>query len=125
MGHVRRRRTQTSGRASDTVPGVRWSSRRARTRVLAMSPSAPTGCSALRRGLLPRRLQSTGIRQSMGQPGSALDNAAIESWHSTVTFELLDLEHFATKVQARHRVAAWIDECKPYFLRLTKDANPN
>jgi putative transposase len=51
-----------------------------------------------------------GITQSMGRPGSALDNAAIESWHSTITFELLDLEHFATKVQARHRVAAWIDE---------------
>jgi putative transposase len=51
-----------------------------------------------------------GITQSMGRPGSALDNAAIESWHSTITFELLDLEHFANKVQARHRVAAWIDE---------------
>jgi putative transposase len=51
-----------------------------------------------------------GITQSMGRPGSALDNAAIESWHSTLTFELLDLEHFATKLQARHRVAAWIDE---------------
>jgi transposase InsO family protein len=51
-----------------------------------------------------------GITQSMGRPGSALDNAAIESWHSTTTFELLDLEHFATKVQTRHRLAAWIDE---------------
>ena len=29
-----------------------------------------------------------GIRQSMGRPGSALDNAVIESWHSTVEFEL-------------------------------------
>jgi putative transposase len=28
------------------------------------------------------------IRQSMGRPGSALDNAVIESWHSTVEFEL-------------------------------------
>src|SRR3954468_13938724 len=28
----------------------------------------------------------------------------------TLTFELLDLEHFATRAQARHRVAAWIDE---------------
>lgn len=46
----------------------------------------------------------------MGQPGSALDNAAIESWHSTLTFELLDLEHFATKAEARRRVADWIDE---------------
>jgi putative transposase len=51
-----------------------------------------------------------GITQSMGRPGSALDNAAIESWHSTLTFELLDLEPFATKVQARRAVAAWIDE---------------
>jgi hypothetical protein len=46
----------------------------------------------------------------MGRPGSALDNAAIESWHSTLTFELLDLEPFATKAQARRAVAAWIDE---------------
>jgi putative transposase len=51
-----------------------------------------------------------GITQSMGRPGSALDNAAIESWHSTVTFELLHLEHFATKIEARHHVAAWIDD---------------
>src|SRR6185437_8254339 len=28
------------------------------------------------------------IRQSMGRPGSALDNAVIESWHSTLEFEL-------------------------------------
>jgi putative transposase len=46
----------------------------------------------------------------MGRPGSALDNAAIESWHSTLTFELLDLEPFATKTQARRAVAAWVDE---------------
>ena len=46
----------------------------------------------------------------MGRPGSALDNAVIESWHSTVEFELRKLEHFATKAQARIRVAAWIEE---------------
>jgi putative transposase len=51
-----------------------------------------------------------GVIQSMGRPGSALDNAAIESWHSTLTFELLHLEHLATKTQARSRVAVWIDE---------------
>jgi transposase InsO family protein len=49
------------------------------------------------------------VRQSMGRPGSALDNAAIESWHSTLQFELLDLEHFATKAQARRAVAAFIE----------------
>ena len=51
-----------------------------------------------------------GIKQSMGRAGSALDNAVIESWHSTLEFELRGLERFATKAQARARVAAWIDE---------------
>ena len=46
----------------------------------------------------------------MSRPGSALDNAVIESWHSTLTFELRSLEKFATRAQARARVAAWIDE---------------
>jgi putative transposase len=50
------------------------------------------------------------IRQSMGRVGSALDNAVIESWHSTLTFELRAVEHFASKAQARSRVAEWIDE---------------
>ena len=50
------------------------------------------------------------ISQSMGRPGSALDNAVIESWHSTVEFELRRVEHFATRAQARARVAAWIEE---------------
>jgi len=50
------------------------------------------------------------IRQSMGRPGSALDNAVIESWHSTLQFELRAVEHFATKAQARVRIPAWIDD---------------
>lgn len=51
-----------------------------------------------------------GIRQSMGRPGSALDNAVIESWHSTLEFELRSCEEFPTKAVARRRVAAWVDE---------------
>jgi transposase InsO family protein len=51
-----------------------------------------------------------GVTQSMGRVGSALDNAVIESWHSTVEFELRRLEHFTTKLQARRQVAAWIEE---------------
>jgi transposase InsO family protein len=51
-----------------------------------------------------------GIRQSMGRPGSALDNAVIESWHSTLEFELRSVETFATKAAARAKVAAWIDD---------------
>ena len=36
------------------------------------------------------------IRQSMGMPGSALDNAVIESWHSMWTItELLKVERVA------------------------------
>ncbi len=51
-----------------------------------------------------------GVRQSMGRPGSALDNAVIESWHSTLEFELRSCEEFPTKAVARRRVAAWVDE---------------
>ena len=51
-----------------------------------------------------------GITQSMGRVGSALDNSVIESWHSTLEFELRQLEHFTTKDQARRRLAIWIEE---------------
>jgi putative transposase len=54
--------------------------------------------------------QRLSIAQSMGRPGSALDNAVIESWHSTLEFELRRVEHFATKTAARARVAAWIED---------------
>ena len=54
--------------------------------------------------------QRLSITQSMGRPGSALDNAAIESWHSTLEFELRRLEHFTTKAAARAGVAAWIED---------------
>ena len=46
----------------------------------------------------------------MGRPGSALDNAVIESWHSTLEFELRRVEHFATRAAARAGVAAWIED---------------
>ena len=61
-------------------------------------------------GLTQAACDRLGIRQSMGRPGSALDNAVIESWHSTVEFELRRLERFATKTEARAKVAAWIEE---------------
>jgi transposase InsO family protein len=50
------------------------------------------------------------VTQSMGRPGSALDNAVIESWHSTLEWELRRVERFATKAQARAKVAAWIED---------------
>jgi transposase InsO family protein len=51
-----------------------------------------------------------GVTQSMGRPGSALDNVVIESWHSTLEFELRSIEHFATRQAARAKVAAWIED---------------
>jgi putative transposase len=54
--------------------------------------------------------QRLGVTQSMGRPGSALDNAVIESWHSTLEFELRSVEHFATKTAARAKVAVWIED---------------
>jgi putative transposase len=51
-----------------------------------------------------------GVTQSMGRPGSALDNAVIESWHSTLEFELRAVEHFTTRAAARAKVAAWIED---------------
>jgi putative transposase len=50
-----------------------------------------------------------GTIQSMGRVGSALDNAAAESFNSTLEWELLSRRHFATKDQARREVAAFID----------------
>ena len=45
--------------------------------------------------------RALGVTQSMGRVGSALDNAAAESWNSTLEHELLSRRHFATKDQAR------------------------
>jgi transposase InsO family protein len=45
----------------------------------------------------------------MGRRGSALDNAAAESFNSTLEHELLSRRRFATKAQARQEVAAFID----------------
>src|SRR3954467_5911143 len=52
---------------------------------------------------------SLGVTQSMGRVGSALDNAAAESWNSTLEHELLSRRRFATKDQARREVARFID----------------
>jgi transposase InsO family protein len=54
--------------------------------------------------------QRLGIAQSMGRPGSALDNAVIESWHSTLEFEFRSLQKFITRDQARAAAAAWIED---------------
>lgn len=50
-----------------------------------------------------------GVVQSMGRVASALDNAAAESFNSTLEWELLSRRHFTTKDQARREVAGFID----------------
>jgi transposase InsO family protein len=45
----------------------------------------------------------------MGRVGSALDNAAAESFNSTLEHELLSRKHFETKDQARRAVARFMD----------------
>ena len=52
-----------------------------------------------------------GISQSMGRAGSCFDNAAAESWFSTLEWELFRLTHFDTKQNARREVARFIDWC--------------
>lgn len=50
-----------------------------------------------------------GVTRSMGRVGSCFDNAAAESFNSTLEFELLSRQRFATKSDARGAVAAFID----------------
>jgi putative transposase len=61
-------------------------------------------------GLVRQACARLSISQSMGRPGSALDNAVIESWHSTLEFELRSVEQFSTRAAARARVSAWIQD---------------
>ena len=50
------------------------------------------------------------VTRPTGRVERHLDNAVIESWRSTLEFELRRVRHFATGAQARARVAAWIEE---------------
>jgi putative transposase len=61
-------------------------------------------------GLVRQACERLGIVQSMGRPGSALDNAVTGSWHSTLESELRAVERFETRAEARARVSAWIQD---------------
>jgi len=50
-----------------------------------------------------------GVTQSMGRVGSCFDNAASESFNSTLEFDLLRKHHFAPRADARVAVAGYID----------------
>ena len=49
------------------------------------------------------------ITQSMGRVGCALDNAAAESFFSTLQHELISRRRWHTRDQARRDIAVWID----------------
>ena len=59
--------------------------------------------------LFARACSALGVTQSMGRVGSALDNAAAESFNSTLEHELLSRRRFATRDHARRDVARFID----------------
>jgi putative transposase len=48
------------------------------------------------------------IRQSMGRVGSCFDNAAAESFFSTLEHEVLSRHHFITQEEARQTIVKWV-----------------
>ena len=48
------------------------------------------------------------IRQSMGRVGSCFDNAAAESFFSTLEHEVLSRHHFKTREEARQTIVKWV-----------------
>ncbi|WP_326793872.1 IS3 family transposase (plasmid) [Streptomyces sp. NBC_00841] len=51
-----------------------------------------------------------GVVQSMGRVGSALDNAAAESFNSLIKVEYIHRNRFATRAEARLKIATWITD---------------
>ena len=49
-----------------------------------------------------------GITQSMGRTGSCFDNAAAESFFSTLEHEVLSRHHFKTRKEAKEVIVKWI-----------------
>jgi putative transposase len=49
-----------------------------------------------------------GIVQSMGRTGSCFDNAAAESFFSTLEHEVLSRHHFRTRQEARQTIVKWV-----------------
>jgi len=52
--------------------------------------------------------RALGVVQSMGRVGSCFDNAAAESFFSTLEHEVLSRHHFKTKEEARKVVVSWV-----------------
>ncbi|MEU8804942.1 IS3 family transposase [Spirillospora sp. NPDC048819] len=61
--------------------------------------------TASRHQAVCRRL---GVTQSMGRVGCALDNAPAEAFNSTLKVEYVHRHRFATRAEARLKIATWI-----------------
>lgn len=55
------------------------------------------------------RLRQAGLLGSMGRVASSVDNALIESFWSTMQRELLDRQHWSTRVQLASAIFEWIE----------------
>lgn len=51
-----------------------------------------------------------GVLRSMGRTGVCWDNAAAETFWSTLKTEFYDRHHWATKAEAKQAVGAWIED---------------
>ncbi|WP_234436410.1 integrase core domain-containing protein [Streptomyces sp. NRRL S-813] len=49
-----------------------------------------------------------GVMQSMGRVGSCFDNAAAEAFNSLVKVEYVHRHRFASRAEARLKIATWI-----------------
>jgi transposase InsO family protein len=55
-----------------------------------------------------RLCHGLGVAQSMGRVGSARDNAAAESFNSTLKVEFVHRHRFHTRAEARLKIVTWI-----------------
>ena len=56
------------------------------------------------------RLREAGLLGSMGRVASSVDNALIESFWSTMQRELLDRQHWTSRVELASAIFEWIED---------------
>src|SRR5919107_3987077 len=98
-----------TGSAPDTHEPAAVAARRPSPHLSIKVLRGPVESAEYTAGAFQAACTRLGVRQSMGRVGSALDNAVIESWHSTLEFELRRDARFITRAQARREVVEWIE----------------